>query len=54
MLSMTFQQQPLTEAYAPAHEAFVAVENRPRRFTLLPANLAGQVGPGSHPVQRLV
>jgi len=38
----------------PAHQAFVAVDKRPRRLALLPANSGGEERPGSLPVQRLV
>jgi len=46
--------QALTAAYAPGHQACVTVDKRPRRLALLPANSAGQVGPGRLPVQLLV
>jgi len=46
--------QALTEANAPAYQAFVTVDKRPRRLALLSANSAGKVGPGRLPVQRLV
>jgi len=46
--------QALTEAFAPGHQAFFAVDKRPRCLALLPANSASEAGPGSLPVQRLV
>ena len=46
--------QALTEANAPTYESFVTVNKLPSRLVVFPANLAGQVEPGSRPVQRLV